>query len=111
MYQKYQNLPWKESSIVETRVSLDQEIGGTTATLHLHLAVCLTKTLKSKGWSAMKVTPAEGDSVTSSVLVKAVETLKFLTAPGGASMISEPSEAHMACLFLAVVSGVHSPIR
>ena len=26
----YQNLPCKESSIVETRVSLDQEIGGTT---------------------------------------------------------------------------------
>ena len=32
----------------------------------------------------MKVTPPEGDSVTSSVLVKAVETLKFLTATGGA---------------------------
>ena len=35
----------------------------------------------------MKVTPPEGDSVTSSVLVKAVETLKFLTATGGALVI------------------------
>jgi len=36
----------------------------------------------------MKVTPPDGDSVTSSVLVKAVETLKFLNGhKGGALMI------------------------